>query len=867
LYAQNKYIITQPRTNFVFDFKYQDESEVKVYINGVIFTDFSFLDTNTLQFDISPNTGSVVIIRRETSLDHPETDFEAGSTLKPEELDKAVLQLFNISQEIHDREGITLGLDDKFDAQGKQIKNLADPVDPNDAATMRYADGGNLEVCQEQANIATQKANEAANSAEQAANSAIQAGTVVDYEGEDEPTITKALMKWHKPSEHMVKIRNLTNDGWINFIDSSTCKIVSAINSDLAKMTGSVDYIAEGLKISYGTDLQCQISPGITNINKTSIISTTPTTVNLNPRKSSMIYCQNNSSTPTFGAIDAVLPSVYYAGSYSYASGAWTFNTTGNIQSLVGNNDAISHGTLTQVEGWIDYAMQGNGVDGYWSFSNTMGWPGGGSDHEINLVITAKVTGTNQTLINGVLYINTSNNLCVYNSSGTAIDTGYTLETGKTYYIVKQYEVRRGQHYLFVNGVLVYKATGYPQYSFGSIFGSGTPTTGFSSCIIYYVDLWNTVHSASQIAKISNQLCLPCNYTDFDSSYPINPVDSNSHVWKFDSGGLSITDEFDTLNGIGTATYNCASLLGLGSAKKFDGVNSYATFGSYAFSSDFTFIAVIYNMQTIGTAKTILSNRDSGGTQGNNFYIDATGKLNINGTAISNSIIPNYQPVFIADSYNASKTMHTTYINSIIPDGKFYYTSKTNSNVLLFAKDAKDGQYWNGIFEYIAIIPRALSQYEIASQYYNVLMNYVDKNIVTDILPTNSISLGFIQTDSTKVTQYNDSDYSYTRNEGITNVEGNKRIFLGWKYFGAVGVNYWKNLLGRENIHISEMWFKKDLMDMKHSVINIANVCVQDVNTEKIKINFAATNLVAATGSYTGNAETSGWVGIWAEVM
>jgi microcystin-dependent protein len=69
---------------------------------------------------------------------------------------------------------------------------------------------------------AATSAAEAAEYAEQAANSAIEAGTVVDYEGETEPSVYVALFKWHKPSVHTIYMRDYTNTSWIYLIDTAT---------------------------------------------------------------------------------------------------------------------------------------------------------------------------------------------------------------------------------------------------------------------------------------------------------------------------------------------------------------------------------------------------------------------------------------------------------------------------------------------------------------------------------------------------------------------------------------------------------------------------------------------------------------------
>jgi hypothetical protein len=77
------------------------------------------------------------------------------------------------------------------------------------------------------------------------------------------------------------------------------------------------------------------------------------------------------------------------------------------------------------------------------------------------------------------------------------------------------------------------------------------------------------------------------------------------------------------------------------------------------------------------------------------------------------------------------------------------------------------------------LIRKPLEIAEIA-QHYNALMITEDKNIIDDILPADSISLGFVRTDSTQMIEVDDSSYKYGRREGF--MGGNRKVFLGWKY-------------------------------------------------------------------------------------
>jgi len=163
---------------FVVRPDYLDNVDVKVYVNGVEDTGLTWLTTASVQLSTPPPPGARVLVIRNTPIDVPRVVFTNSSILIEDDLEGAKLQaLFGI-QEAYDLMSnsiVTDLADGKLDANNQIIKNLAEPVSPNDAATKRYADGGNLEACKQQVQLATTQANNAYNSAVEANNAAQQA--------------------------------------------------------------------------------------------------------------------------------------------------------------------------------------------------------------------------------------------------------------------------------------------------------------------------------------------------------------------------------------------------------------------------------------------------------------------------------------------------------------------------------------------------------------------------------------------------------------------------------------------------------------------------------------------------------------------
>lgn len=83
-------------------FPYLDADHVKVYINGVAMTDFSWSDGSTIHLDDAPAVGAIILIMRETPRDGMDKSFSAQPRLKGGDLDEALLQAYYIGLEALD---------------------------------------------------------------------------------------------------------------------------------------------------------------------------------------------------------------------------------------------------------------------------------------------------------------------------------------------------------------------------------------------------------------------------------------------------------------------------------------------------------------------------------------------------------------------------------------------------------------------------------------------------------------------------------------------------------------------------------------------------------------------------------------------
>lgn len=159
---------------FSIPFTFTAQSEISVTVDGVAETGLTFPSAASVQLTSAPATGTLVQVRRTTDLTARSVDFASGSVLTEEDLDNSNIQTFHAAQEAVDKsnDGITLGADNKWDAQGNIIKNVGTPTASTDGATKAYVDN-----VAGSASAAAASATAAANSASAAATSATNAST------------------------------------------------------------------------------------------------------------------------------------------------------------------------------------------------------------------------------------------------------------------------------------------------------------------------------------------------------------------------------------------------------------------------------------------------------------------------------------------------------------------------------------------------------------------------------------------------------------------------------------------------------------------------------------------------------------------
>lgn len=136
-------------TDFNVPFDYLAKKFVKVAVDsreklggdyGDTTKDYFFVDKTTIRFNTAPASGTEIIIRRYTSATDRIVSFKDASVLKAKDLDVSTIQTIHIAEEGRDiiNDALIVDKEGNWDAKGKRIVNVGDPIDDNDAITLKF---------------------------------------------------------------------------------------------------------------------------------------------------------------------------------------------------------------------------------------------------------------------------------------------------------------------------------------------------------------------------------------------------------------------------------------------------------------------------------------------------------------------------------------------------------------------------------------------------------------------------------------------------------------------------------------------------------------------------------------------------------
>jgi len=660
---------------------------------------------------------------------------------------------------------------------------------------------------------------------------------------------------------------------------------------------GQGDYIASGLKMSSISSLVATLESGTVVIdNESQEISST--SVALPVRKPNLIYA---SSDQSLGYVSGAYPTSYID---NYTVGFWEFNQTTSgavipnsaygVSSSAVANDLTPTGGVSSVDGWADYALKLDGTTGYFVGANTTNFPSGAAEREVNVLFTVNNLSTStwnpifcygalSTSTGFGLYINSSGYFTFIGISNDVVTT-FKAEIGKTYLATMQYDGTYG--YLYINGNLVYKGTWSISTTLTySLYVGREANNNVSSYVgyftLHYLELRTKMRSTVKLGAMANSLLIPCFYDKNSATAPTVPsaYSSTYHEYLFsESSGTSVADSNTSSALAGTATNSTVvtSDIGLSYARKFiSSSQGYISLGSFAPASTFSYIGVV-NLTAYSTSQILWSNRTTSST-GNSLYINTSGYVTwcstTTTTVLNSTPIPLNTPVFIAVTING--TTAKVYMNSVNPVTAIItapYTTSSYATYLGYEPVSTTSYVFTGKYDYCMFVNSELSQAEI-NYYYTELMETGRRSIIDDMLPSSSVALAFARTNSSKIIEYNDTDYKYGRREKATG--GNRKVFLGWKYFSGATTLSWDNPFGTPK-------YKKELRWAMNASGSNELVCwgytyngstyygtCATADSNGCNDNFKINMHVQAGGATTinGTWQTSGYIGCYAEVL
>ena len=140
-YSYNAYVGDSSTTIFNVQVPYLLRDHISLLVDGVEVT-FTWLDSVRIQADVAPVQDAVVWVKRTTPVGDAIVDYQDGSVLGESEMDASAAQSLFIAQETKDETSALIQLqpNEEYDAQGKVIGNVADPIEQQDVVTKEWAE-------------------------------------------------------------------------------------------------------------------------------------------------------------------------------------------------------------------------------------------------------------------------------------------------------------------------------------------------------------------------------------------------------------------------------------------------------------------------------------------------------------------------------------------------------------------------------------------------------------------------------------------------------------------------------------------------------------------------------------------------------
>jgi hypothetical protein len=123
------------------DIEYLDKSYIHVYLDGVETTGYTWTSATNIRLNSALTASTTVLLIRKTGREYLYIEFASGSPFIEVNVDSQNTQFLHLAQELVEGRAIP-GFYGNISMNGYRITNVADPTDPQDAATKNYVDTG-----------------------------------------------------------------------------------------------------------------------------------------------------------------------------------------------------------------------------------------------------------------------------------------------------------------------------------------------------------------------------------------------------------------------------------------------------------------------------------------------------------------------------------------------------------------------------------------------------------------------------------------------------------------------------------------------------------------------------------------------------
>jgi hypothetical protein len=318
--TQNTYTGNGSTTNYSFTFEYLKQADVKVTLDTVATTAFTFANATTLSFTTAPANGVAIRIFRDTAIDTLSSTFFAGSAIKAEDLNQNFTQSLYVTQESETSVDIS-------DTTANAAKATAEGAvtTANSAVTT--------------ANTASTNASAAVTTANTASTTAASAVTTANTASTDATTAINTA-----------NAATTTANGAVTTANSAAADATTAVTTaNSAVTTANSAVTTANSAVTTANTASTNASAAVTTANTASTnASTAVTTANTASTNATTAINTANGAVTTANAANATATAASAA-----VSNAVLFTLIANVAAIPGspsNNDYIEIGDSTGIE-------------------------------------------------------------------------------------------------------------------------------------------------------------------------------------------------------------------------------------------------------------------------------------------------------------------------------------------------------------------------------------------------------------------------------------------------------------------------------------------------------------------------------------